>query len=97
MLKPLKELRTRDPKSIYRRYDSGNLRNVAGLDLLVDEPYGSHLTLDFETQPDIWKSKESLVEYLISKLKWEKWISEKTLSLYVIVQVYEVASAFKYE
>jgi len=66
---PLKELRTRDPKSIYRRYDSGTLRNVAGLDLLVDEPYGSHLTLDFETQPDIWESKKSLAEYLFSKLK----------------------------
>ena len=65
---PLKELRTRDPKSIYQRYDSGIIKNVAGLDLEVDEPHGSHLILDFETQPYIWESKKRLVEYLFSKL-----------------------------
>ena len=35
---PLDELRKRDPKGIYRRYDSGELRDVAGLDLAFDEP-----------------------------------------------------------
>jgi adenylylsulfate kinase len=35
---PLAELRRRDPKQIYRRFDAGLLSNVAGLDLLVDEP-----------------------------------------------------------
>jgi len=35
---PLEELRRRDPKGIYSRFDSGELSNVAGLDLPVDEP-----------------------------------------------------------
>jgi len=35
---PLEELRRRDPKGIYRRFDAGELRDVAGLDLAVDEP-----------------------------------------------------------
>jgi len=34
----LEELRRRDPKGIYRRFDEGATRSVAGLDLPVDEP-----------------------------------------------------------
>lgn len=35
---PLEELRRRDPKGLYRRFDAGELRDVAGLDVTVDEP-----------------------------------------------------------
>lgn len=35
---PMKELRRRDPKGIYRRFDDGEVANVAGLDLTVDVP-----------------------------------------------------------
>ena len=70
---PLKELRRRDPKFIYKRYDDGDLRNVAGLDLKVDEPFKSHLTLDFEAHPLIWQSNEYLAEHLLSKLKKSKF------------------------
>lgn len=35
---PIEELRLRDPKDIYRRFDAGELSDVAGLDLLIDEP-----------------------------------------------------------
>ncbi len=35
---PVEELRRRDPKGIYRRFDAGELTDVAGLDLPVDEP-----------------------------------------------------------
>lgn len=35
---PLEELRRRDPKGIYRRYDAGDLTDVAGLDVPIDEP-----------------------------------------------------------
>ena len=66
---PLKELRRRDPKFIYKRYDNGNLRNVAGLDLKVDEPSKSHLTLDFEAEPLIWQSTEYLAQHLLLKLE----------------------------
>lgn len=34
---PVEELRRRDPKGIYRRFDAGELSQVAGLDLHVDE------------------------------------------------------------
>lgn len=42
---PLDELRRRDPKGIYRRFDAGELKDVAGLDLAVDEPAAPHLLL----------------------------------------------------
>jgi adenylylsulfate kinase len=35
---PIDELRRRDPKGIYRRFDAGELTHVAGLDLPIDEP-----------------------------------------------------------
>ena len=66
---PLEELQSRDPKGIYQRYESGDLINVAGLDLLVDQPCGSHLTLDFEVQPSIWQSPARLADHLMSELE----------------------------
>ena len=66
---PLDELRLRDPKKIYQRYDAGDLSNVAGLDLFIDEPLEPHVTLDFATQPFLWKSPEVLVRHLISELE----------------------------
>ena len=65
---PMEELRRWDPKSIYRQFDIGNLRNISGLDLIVDEPIGSNLILDFVTQSDIWKSEKALIEYVLSKI-----------------------------
>jgi cytidine diphosphoramidate kinase len=44
---PLAELRRRDPKGIYRRFDAGDLTNVAGLDLQVDEPECADLVIEF--------------------------------------------------
>jgi adenylylsulfate kinase len=44
---PLHELRRRDPKGIYRGFDSGLLSNVAGLDLPVDEPNSADLIFEF--------------------------------------------------
>ena len=66
---PLDELRLRDPKKIYQRYDAGELKNVAGLDLCIDEPLEPHVTLDFEMQPFLWENPEIIVEYLISELE----------------------------
>ena len=66
---PLDELRLRDPKNIYQRYDAGELNNVAGLDLQIDEPLEPHVTLDFEKQSFLWKSSEVIVEHLISELE----------------------------
>jgi cytidine diphosphoramidate kinase len=44
---PLEELRRRDPKGIYRRFDAGELANVAGLDLPVDEPDAADWVSEF--------------------------------------------------
>ena len=45
---PLHELRRRDPKGIYQRFDKGEATNVAGLDLEVDFPNSPHLHFKFE-------------------------------------------------
>jgi adenylylsulfate kinase len=45
---PLDELRRRDPKGIYRRFDAGELTNVAGLDLVVDEPAAADWVVEFD-------------------------------------------------
>ena len=65
---PLDELRLRDPKKIYQRYDAGELNNVAGLDLQIDEPLEPHVTLDFEKQSFLWKSFKVIVGHLIHSL-----------------------------
>ena len=66
---PIEELRSRDPKDIYQRHTDGHLTNVAGLDLVVDQPYESNLTLDFKTQPSIWQSPKSLADHVMSELQ----------------------------
>ncbi len=66
---PLDELRLRDPKKIYQRYYAGDLTNVAGLDLLIDEPLKPQVTLNFEILPFLWESPELIAEYLIAELE----------------------------
>jgi adenylylsulfate kinase len=45
---PVEELRRRDPKGIYRRFDAGELVDVAGLDLAIDEPEATDWTVAFD-------------------------------------------------
>ncbi len=45
---PLDELRRRDPKGLYQRFDAGEIRHVAGLDLPIDEPLSADLILDYQ-------------------------------------------------
>jgi len=49
---PIEELRIRDPKSLYKRYDLGEVINVAGLDLAVDEPAQANFISSFDDQND---------------------------------------------
>ena len=46
---PVEELRRRDPKGIYRRFDAGELHNVAGLDLPIDEPDAADWVVEFDS------------------------------------------------
>ncbi|WP_025113240.1 adenylyl-sulfate kinase [Pseudomonas sp. H1h] len=61
---PVEELRRRDPKGIYRRFDAGELHNVAGLDLTIDEPQAADWLVEFDPQ----RSRQSLAEDLINKI-----------------------------
>ena len=44
---PVEELRRRDQKGIYRRFDAGELTDVAGLDLPIDEPEAADWVAEF--------------------------------------------------
>lgn len=61
---PLEELRRRDPKGIYQRFDAGLLKNVAGLDIAVDEPEAADWTVEFEAG----KSPQALVDQMLKHL-----------------------------
>ena len=63
---PLEELKNRDPKGIYLRYDRGELSDVAGLDLEVDEPSSPDLLFDFNNEIN---TVEEMAETFISKLE----------------------------
>ena len=62
---PIEELRRRDSKGIYSRYDAGQLQNVAGLDLHIDEPEKP----DFEVVIKSTRSVTLLASELIQKYK----------------------------
>ena len=61
---PLEELKRRDPKGIYLRYDRGELSDVAGLDLEVDEPSSPDLLFEFNNERN---TVEEMAETVISK------------------------------
>jgi len=62
---PFDELRRRDPKGIYRRFDAGDLSNVAGLDLPVDEPFAPDWVVEFEQGQTV----ATLVDELMKTIK----------------------------
>lgn len=61
---PIEELRLRDPKKIYESFFSGATRNVAGLDLKIDQPTNAHLVIDFQSG----QTKEEIVDIIHRKL-----------------------------
>ena len=61
---PVEELRRRDPKGIYRRFDAGELTHVAGLDLSIDEPEAADLVVEFKPE----RSVALLAEDLLNRL-----------------------------
>jgi adenylylsulfate kinase len=64
---PLEELRRRDPKGIYSRFDSGELTDVAGLDLAVDEPVAPDWFVEFSTEKSVVMLADELITLLIRK------------------------------
>lgn len=72
---PLEELYLRDEKKIYQRYQNGILKNVAGLDLPVDEPLLSDIIYDFSRQPLLWDSPSNLINSLMEELEKRSFLS----------------------
>ena len=58
---PLSELRKRDPKGIYKRFDSGELKNVAGLDLPVNEPKHPDILFKFEPRMKLCQMTDEII------------------------------------
>jgi cytidine diphosphoramidate kinase len=57
---PLDELRRRDPKNIYKRFDDGQLNNVVGLDIAVDEPENADFVVEFNKHQTVSMIAEKL-------------------------------------
>lgn len=62
---PVEELRRRDPKGIYRRFDAGELTHVAGLDLPIDEPEAADWTVEFLPERPVAVLAENLLNRLM--------------------------------
>ncbi len=63
---PLYELRRRDPKGIYKSFDSGSITQVMGLDLPFDEPKNPNLVVEFVSG----KSIEIIADELLNHLNY---------------------------
>jgi adenylylsulfate kinase-like enzyme len=64
---PLEELRRRDPKGIYRRFDAGELTHVAGLDLPIDEPEAADWIVEFDAERTVIVLAEQLHQILSTR------------------------------
>ncbi len=62
---PINELRRRDPKKIYERFFSGEISNVAGLDLKIDQPEKAHLVVDFQAG----RTVDKIIDIIHKKLR----------------------------
>ena len=52
---PLNVLKDRDPKGLYKRFDRGEIKDIAGLDISVDFPENSDLRIKYnkDSTPEI--------------------------------------------
>ncbi|PPK77159.1 adenylylsulfate kinase [Methylobacter tundripaludum] len=68
---PIEELRRRDPKGIYRRFDAGELADVAGLDLQVDEPEAADWVVEFDPNRSIATIADELMNRVMERKDYE--------------------------
>jgi adenylylsulfate kinase len=64
---PEEELRRRDPKGIYRRFDAGELHNVAGLDLSIDEPDAADWVVEFDPHRSLQTLTDNLLHHFFKR------------------------------
>jgi adenylylsulfate kinase len=63
---PLVELKRRDPKGLYKRHASGEIKNVAGIDLDIDFPVNSDIHIKWESN----KTIDSMFQEIIENIKY---------------------------
>ena len=68
---PITELKRRDPKGIYEKFQNGKLKNLSGLDLPVDEPLDADWVEVFDPLKSQSSTAKELISYIKEKLKNE--------------------------
>lgn len=76
---PLDELYLRDHKKIYQRCKAGILKNVAGLDLTVDEPSSPDIIYDFARQPFLWDDPTNLINSLMEESELRSFLFDNNI------------------
>jgi len=61
---PLVELQRRDSKQIYSKFEAGDIRDVVGLDLPMDEPQNPHWLLDFNESIPMEKIADDIIAHI---------------------------------
>jgi len=62
---PIRVLQDRDPKGIYRKYKSGEIQNVAGLDLVIDEPELADIVFDYDKEQKPVDMANTVIKHLL--------------------------------
>lgn len=66
---PIDELKRRDPKGLYTRFYRGETKNVAGLDIEIDEPLMADLTLKYDPQMTADDQARFILQNYLSRKK----------------------------
>ena len=56
------ELRKRDHKGIYRQFDEGKLKHVAGEDLMVDKPNSADIVIKSNSRDDVPRTAKLIIQ-----------------------------------
>ena len=62
----LEELKKRDPKGLYKRQESGEIKNVAGIDLKVDFPVNPDIHIKWASN----KTVDSMFQEIVKNIKY---------------------------
>ena len=72
---PIKELQSRDPKGIYKKYSKGKIKNLYGLDLDYDKPKKPWMLIKWSRQ----LNKNLIVDLILDKFVRENIKRKKVL------------------
>lgn len=61
---PIEELKKRDPKGLYKKFEAGQISNIAGLDLEIDEPQSPDLLVQFDNKNAIQETVNKIMNIL---------------------------------